>query len=420
MRSLVFAPWVLLALCFGCNSTPTSSDGGPVGPPGPVGYVDAGQGTCGPCVSSTDCHSGSCVQIGADDFCGASCVTVADCASDQSCTAMTSAEGHSDKVCVPRSGSCSPVPTCPVCSAGFECDVATGSCVAGPDAGPGVPPANDGGPGPVGPPVGTVGVNGGQVSRLFFAVVGDTRPALPDATSTYPTAVIEKIYADIEAMSPRPQFVVGTGDYMFALPFGNQGQAQADLYTHAAKQFTGGPMFAALGNHECTGGTTANCFGNTTSKNYSAYLATFVAPLGKSLPYYSVPFTSTDGSWTAKLLIVACNAWSPAQKSWMEAELARPTTYTFVARHQPFGINSPCSADADALMNQYPYNLHIVGHSHTYTHQGKQVIVGNGGAPISGNTPFGYATIEQLPTGGFKVSQYDANTALPLSAFVVP
>jgi len=39
---------------------------------------------------------------------------------------------------------------------------------------------------------------------------------------------------------------------------------------------------------------------------------------------------ATDGSWTSKTVFVAANAWSDAQATWLDAELAKPTTYTFL------------------------------------------------------------------------------------------
>src|SRR5579863_9892285 len=62
---------------------------------------------------------------------------------------------------------------------------------------------------------GAVGPDGGSVSRLYFAVVGDTRPAAKDDTGGYPTAVISKIYMTMGAITPRPTFAVSTGDYQF-------------------------------------------------------------------------------------------------------------------------------------------------------------------------------------------------------------
>ena len=58
----------------------------------------------------------------------------------------------------------------------------------------------------------SIGPTGGTVSRLYFAVVGDTRPANVDDTSGYPTTVITKIFQDMQGMSPPPTFGVSTGD----------------------------------------------------------------------------------------------------------------------------------------------------------------------------------------------------------------
>jgi hypothetical protein len=270
------------------------------------------------------------------------------------------------------------------------------------------------------PPTGAVGPQGGTVSRLFFAVVGDSRPAQIDDTANYPTAIINQIYADIEAMNPRPQFVISTGDYMFARPSGDHGAAQMSLYQKAAQQFTGGPLFAVLGNHECTGATAVNCTPGALTNNYNAFMSALIAPLNQQQPYYSVSFDAMDSSFTAKLIVVACNAWDAWQRSWLEGELKNATTFTFVARHEPVGTDAPCVAEMDALLGQYPYTLLIVGHSHTFLHSGKQLIVGNGGAPITGTTPFGYATVEQQLGGGFIVTQYESTTGAAIGRFVVP
>src|SRR5262249_4873058 len=145
------------------------------------------------------------------------------------------------------------------------------------------------------------------------------------------------IYRAIQSMNPRPAFGVSTGDYVFASPYGNEAIPQFDLYLAARAQYTG-IIFPALGNHECTGATASNCgIGNASgmTKNYSAFLAKMLAPLGKSQPYYEVDVDAKDGSWTSKLVFVAANAWDSAQETWLRSAMARPTTYTFVVRHEP-------------------------------------------------------------------------------------
>jgi hypothetical protein len=267
---------------------------------------------------------------------------------------------------------------------------------------------------------GTVSLDGGVVTRLYFAVVGDTRPALIDDTSSYPTSTITGIYQAIEAMSPRPQFVISTGDYVFADPLASQGKPQLALYLTARAQFSGA-FFPAMGNHECTSVTTINCIGLTASSSiYKAYLEQFMAPMGLQVPYYAFDVTGTGNTWTAKFIVAACNAWDSTQKAWVQEQLARPTTFTFVVRHIPLGVSAPCTSDMDALLQGQPYTMLLVGHTHTYSHAGSQLIDGVGGAPITGTAPYGYATVEQLPSGGMEVTQWDSATRQSVDSYTLP
>jgi len=267
-------------------------------------------------------------------------------------------------------------------------------------------------------PVAGVGPNGGTVDHLFFAVIGDTRPGNIDDTVNYPTAIIGKIFQDLQAMSPRPQFVIATGDFMYANTTSGTAQPQLSLYASARNAFTG-TLFPAMGNHECDGFTADNCTSLTQTQNIVAYMSTLVTPIGKSLPYYSIPVNATDGSWTAKLVTPACNFWSTTQQTWLTQQLTTPTTYTILFRHEPADATTgPCVNAVETLMTQHPYNLSLVGHTHTFQLTGKEVIVGNGGAPQTA-VPYGYATVERLSTG-WQVKQYDYSTGLPVNTFLVP
>jgi hypothetical protein len=455
----------ILLLVAGC-----SGDGG--SPPSDAAVAGDRGLTCTPCASADGCGaSGVCLRYGGDARCGVACATLADCAPDEDCESVDTIDGASANACVPRSGACPALP-CGPCAAGTVCDLASATCKPLPDmaqsalcgtlAPPGVaacctsctpgvsgcqsngcyggwfcdtagcacgrPPPDcgqdlgappdfsgqDGAP----PVVGAVGNGGGTVSRLYFAVVGDTRPANPDDTAAYPTAIISRIYQDLQAENPRPSFVVTTGDYMFASITGMEGAAQIKLYQQATALWTGGPIFPVMGNHECTGATAGNCPGFTTN-NLTAFSDALLKPIGKTLPYYTLDFAETNGAWTAKFLMVACNAWDPAQADWLSGELARATTYTFVVRHEPPNTDAPCVPSVDGMLANASYDLLIAGHSHSYYHFGKTLVVGNGGAPISGNTPFGYAIVDQQ-ANGFVVTQRDYATGQPLSSFVVP
>lgn len=270
---------------------------------------------------------------------------------------------------------------------------------------------------PDGPEVGKLG---GTVDKLYFAVVGDTRPSMPNSTGGYPETIITRIYETINGMTPRPQFAVGTGDYGFATSGSQSGPKQHTMYRNATAKFEG-TVFAAMGNHECKTSTATNCTDPSINKTYNSYLETMVKPLGQPKPYYTINVNATDGSWTSKLVFLACNAWDNVQAAWFEQEMKKPTTHTFVVRHQPTAADrGPCVPETGAVLSRSDYTLLITGHEHTFSRPGlREIVVGTGGAPLDGDIPYGYATVEQVAEG-FRVSAYDYTTALPFESFVVP
>lgn len=276
------------------------------------------------------------------------------------------------------------------------------------------------------PVAGAIGVDGGTLSRLLFAVVGDTRPATVDDTAAYPSDVITAIYGDVAALEPRPLFVVSTGDYMFAATPPRNGDSQAgaqlDLYMQARARFPGA-FFPAMGNHECTGATSSNCGAGApggVTANYAAFLQVMLAPIHKAQPYYAIDLAAADATWTAKLVIVAANAWSSAQETWLESTLARPSTYTFVVRHEPaWATAAPGVGPSERAMAAHPYTLAIVGHSHTYAHDRdtpREVLVGNGGAPLS-SKDYGFAVFSQRADGAIEVDMIDWRTGYADAGF---
>jgi hypothetical protein len=307
------------------------------------------------------------------------------------------------------------------CYGGWWCNTATctcqrppTSCGGGNDAG-GPPPRDSGTPGvDAGLPAGSVGQMGGTVPRLFFGVLGDTRPAvITSSTSSYPTSVITRLYQDLQGLSPRPDFVVTTGDYCFA-PSTTSGaaDAQMQLYMGARRMFSG-PVFFAMGNHECTGATSSNCpsTGNS-SYNYQAFMGTMLTT--QQQPYYMIPINATDGSWTAKFIFAAPNSWDSAQQAFLQSALATQTTYTFVIDHEPSATSSgpPGLSPLNQMLQGVPHTLRIVGHTHTYNHSSgsNQVTIGLGGAPLASTYNYGYLTITQLPNNDIEVAEYDYMT----------
>ena len=271
---------------------------------------------------------------------------------------------------------------------------------------------------------GVIGPNGGQVPSLVFAVVGDTRPDIPDDTQGYPSQVISQIYTDIQGLSPRPQFVVGTGDYMNADPYlGQQASPQAQLYTQAAAVFTG-QIFPTMGNHECLTITSSNCCptcSGGTPSNYTAFLTDLLGHFGlpNQLPYYSVSMSSSDPTnpWTAKFVFVAANAWDDGQSTWLRGILAQPTTYTFVVRHEPDYDNSSCTGcgASDAIVKAFPYTLLLTGHDHTFktVPASSELVVGVGGAQLDSSSAdqYGYVVCSQEPGGNIACQESDYNSA---------
>jgi hypothetical protein len=270
---------------------------------------------------------------------------------------------------------------------------------------------------------GSVSPDGGTLTRLLFASVGDTRGATPDYLPAYPTDTITKIFTSIQAMSPRPAMVVSTGDYAFTLT-GADTSAQLDLYLGARSKFTGA-FFPGMGNHECIFQNDRNCGpGNAdgTTKAYQAFVTKMLGTVGKTDPYYAVNVNAADGTWTAKFVFVAPNAWNAAQATWLNAAMAVPTTYTFVVRHQPIdATNAPAGlAASDAITSKFPYTLALVGHSHSYRKNGpKEVLFGNAGAPLTGagTKQFGYGVFSQRADGAIQVDAIQVDTGLADSTF---
>jgi hypothetical protein len=268
------------------------------------------------------------------------------------------------------------------------------------------------------------GPGGGMLAELRFAVVGDTRPANLDDTASYPTDIVRQIFADVEAELPRPDFAVTTGDYMFASTGGSQVDAQLDLYLGARGAYSG-LVYPAMGNHECNGYTKSNCGpsgGDGQPANYLQFMARMIAPLEEDKPYFVERFVANDGSWTAKFVFVAGNAWDFGQEHWLDLVLSEPTTYTFVIRHEPPESNTAPGVDpSQKIMAKYPLTMLIAGHTHTYRHVPayREIIVGNGGAPLTSAFNYGYVIIARQPDGTLDIQSKDYQTLAVVDHFVV-
>ena len=147
-------------------------------------------------------------------------------------------------------------------------------------------------------------------------------PASPTTPPTTRPTIVGGLFQQIAAA--QPQFVIGTGDYMFASTSNAAGvDAQVALLLGAEAGF-GGPIYHALGNHECTGATASNCPQFNETPNMRAFMTKLLPP-GQSTPYYRIDVDT--GAGKAKLVFIAANAWSQTQADWLEQQLAdRPPT----------------------------------------------------------------------------------------------
>ncbi len=406
---------------------------------------------CPACLDNADCEGALCIQAGLESYCAPICMRPGErdsCDVGRVCTLTATYAGGQATVCLPTTGPCAAAPvttppgadTCGTlvgpdvtakcyacrvadqpcqangCFGGWWCNTSSDHCQAPPSSCAGDVTFTGGAP-----VAGTIDANGGKLSRLYFAVVGDTRPSLIDDTAGYPTNIITAIYEDLEHLVPRPPFAVATGDYIFAKKFGPEAAPQFDLYLGARARFSGA-FFPAFGNHECSGYTRSNCgegLADGTPTNYKQYLAKMLTPIGKTLTYYTVRVDSDASvapadAWSAKLVFVAPNAWTTAQAEWLEAELAKETTYTFIVRHEPRKADTaPGTTPSEEIMARHPLTLAITGHSHTYGRSGqREVIVGNGGAPSTGSKNYGFAIISQQPDRTLHIDMIDFTTGV--------
>lgn len=250
-------------------------------------------------------------------------------------------------------------------------------------------------------------VAGGGNGLMKFAVFGDARPPNQNGTSGYPSQIIGGIFAG--AQSHGAQFVVGTGDYMFASTQ-SAVDAQVGLFLQAQANFKGA-VYHALGNHECNGYTSSNCPNGDETPNMKAFMSKLL-PSGVGSPYYRVDVATPLGK--AKFLFVAANAWTPLQETWLSQQLGDATMYTFVVRHEPPGeTQAPGVSASDALVKSNKPTLALYGHTHEYRKLAtNSVISGNGGAPLaSGNgSNYGYLVVEQGSDGNLTISEVDESS----------
>ena len=249
---------------------------------------------------------------------------------------------------------------------------------------------------------------GGTAGGLMkLAVIGDCRPPGQNGTASYPSTVLGGVFTRAQQLGA--QFVVGTGDYIFA-DNATDVAKQIALFKQAASNYSAGPIYLTLGNHECDGLTSSNCPNLNETPNIQAFMAN-LAPPGASKPYFRLDVPTPFGK--AKFLFVAANAWDALQQSWLQRQLADSTTYTFVVRHEPISDNkAPGVNPSEDLVTQAKLTLELNGHEHEYRRTStNHVTSGNAGAPLnSGGDGYGLLLIEQTDAGDITAQEVDEAT----------
>ena len=258
------------------------------------------------------------------------------------------------------------------------------------------------------------GGGGGGGTKLKLAVFGDCRPPNQNDTSGYPSTVVSGIFELAQAHGA--QLVIGTGDYMFA-GTSTAVNAQVQLFLQARASYSG-PVYLAMGNHECNGYTSSNCPNLDETPNVQAFMSK-LAPSGVTKPYFRVDVPAAHG--TAKILFVAANAWDTAQQTWLKQQLAQPTTYTFVVRHEPASASTaPGVSPSESLIKQASYTLELNGHTHEYKRvDTSHVISGNAGAPLQSGASYGLLILEEQDNGNITVTELDEATGQATDTWTV-
>jgi hypothetical protein len=255
-------------------------------------------------------------------------------------------------------------------------------------------------------------------------VVGDTRPAAPDDTDHYPTEIVRQIWTAVEAETPRPAFAITTGDYMFASTTSPEVDRQLDLYLDARAAYAG-VVYPAYGNHECNGDTRSNCGADNAdgeTLNYRRFMTRMLGPLDEHRPYFAERFAAADGSWSAKLVFIAGNAWDGGQAAWLDRVLAEPTTYTFAIRHEPhYATSAPGTDASQVILARHPLTMLITGHVHSYLHlpDYRELVVGTGGAPLTSGIGYGYVIVGRRSDGTLEVTAYELAGRVAIDHFAI-
>ncbi len=230
----------------------------------------------------------------------------------------------------------------------------------------------------------------GYCEKLRFAVLGDSPVGTPPGMIN--TAVLTPILNQIVALSPKPSFVVFTGDQATCGIYQDTNNFEAFKSAMGPLTTAGIPFYTALGNRELFNPTSltddtfylanqtayqAAFTGNPTngpSPAYNHLVYSFESPQGDAFfavldPYYltaDVPNPNLSGTIDSN------------QLTWLTAQLARTkATHKFLFIHTPYyyvtsGSGEGGSPDSTftqlwSILDNNRFDLYCCGHIHLYS-----------------------------------------------------
>jgi hypothetical protein len=193
----------------------------------------------------------------------------------------------------------------------------------------------------------------GEQSAVTFAVLGDS--GFDDGSGDPPQEAIARL---LEAMAPRPDFLLHTGDVVTPqTEFLSIQDRYFDVYRALIKDTC---VYPAMGNHDCYGGL------------MEPWLAAFDTPGGDGWPQETFYSFDAGNAHVVALNMLDGNL-EDEQIPWLREDLAatnQPWKIAFL-HHPPYGTglhgsNEKAKALVVPILEEFGVDIVFSGHNHTY------------------------------------------------------
>jgi len=247
------------------------------------------------------------------------------------------------------------------------------------------------------------------VQHLRFAVTGDTRPANEDDTAGTNERHRHHLLGH-RRVEPEPSFVVSTGDYQFASPGGYESATQLDLYMQARARSWAAAAAMATMSAPASPTQTAGRAIATESPPTSRTSFPRCSGHRPAAPYYVVHVSAAGVPGRAS------SSSSQPTHGTMRRGLAQSDScrsddvHVYRSARARGSEHGSRTTPSEAILGATPVTLMLSGHTHTYKHSGNRIVVGNGGAPLTGNKGYGFLVVDQRADGVIVVDEIDSQT----------